>query len=276
MQRSTITLLLVCLFSISSIISCSKSGSDDPYNPPDPCASKNIVVTTTTTDASGGSNNGSITVSASGSTGFTFSLNSGAFTSSSTFNNLAAGDYTITAKDSDGCTRQVTVRVNAADACSGKNFVFSPVITNADKCAQDGKLTINVTGGTGFQYRIDGGAYQSSNVFLNLSAGSHTVFAKDAAGCEKSSPLTVNEKPAGNLFAAVKSLLLVRCANCHTNGGSEGGNNWDADCNIVAKKDRIKVRAVDEGTMPQGGPPLTAAEKQKIIDWINAGGMHSN
>lgn len=259
---------------MATIISCSKSGSTD--TPPNPCAGKNIVVTAVTTDATGGAANGAITVTASGSSGFTYSINGGTFSASNTFTNLAAGDYSIVAKDNAGCTGTTSARVNTADACSGKNFVFSPAITNADKCALDGKVTLTVTGGSGFSYKFGAGTYQASNSFINIPAGTHTFFAKDAAGCEKTATVTIPEKPVGTLFSAVKSLLFTRCATCHTNGGSEGGISFDSDCNIVTRKDRIKARAVDEGTMPQGGPQLTAAEKQKITDWINAGGMHSN
>jgi hypothetical protein len=51
--------------------------------------------------------------------------------------------------------------------------------------------------------------------------------------------------------------------------------NWTVDCNIVANKARIKVRAVDESSMPPGAP-LSAADKKKITDWITAGGEINN
>ena len=47
--------------------------------------------------------------------------------------------------------------------------------------------------------------------------------------------------------------------------------NWKVDCNIVANKDRIKIRAVEQGTMPPTGA-LPQSEKDKITAWINAGG----
>ena len=274
MRPKPTTLLVALVFLMGWFVSCSKKGGTD--GPADPCAGKTINVSVASTDASGGAANGSVTVTASGSSGFTYSINGGVFSANNVFTNLAAGDYTVIAKDNTGCSRTATIKVNSADACAGKTFVFSPAIVNADKCAGDGKVTLTVTGGTGFSYKLNNGNYQSSNDFTNVPAGTHNFFAKDAAGCEKSSSVTVPEKPAGPLFIAVKALLLVRCANCHTNGGSEGGMSFDTDCNVVSAKGRIKVRAVDEGTMPQGGPPLSATEKQRITDWINAGGQHAN
>ena len=274
MNNKIVQLLLLILVVVSIAISCSKKGNTLVAN--DPCAGKTISLTATVTDASAGTSNGSLSVAATGSAGFTYNINGGAFVSTTVFSNLAAGSYTVIAKDADGCTKQASFTVNVADVCAGKNFVFTPSFVAADKCAGDGQLTITVTGGTGLQYKLDGSVYQAATVFSNVSSGTHNVFAKDAAGCEKSASVTMPEKPAGSFFTDVKAMLLVKCANCHTNGGVNGGVNFDTDCGIVAKRDRIKVRAVDQGTMPQGGPQLTATEKAKITNWITAGGQHSN
>lgn len=75
----------------------------------------------------------------------------------------------------------------------------------------------------------------------------------------------------GPLFTAVKNLMQANCQSCHNPGNMNGGKDWTNDCNIVANKDRIKARAVDEGTMPPTGP-LPQSEKDKITAWINAGG----
>jgi uncharacterized membrane protein len=77
------------------------------------------------------------------------------------------------------------------------------------------------------------------------------------------------------LFTAVRSLMTATCQPCHNATQANGGMNWAIDCNIVANKARIKVRAVDESSMPPGNP-LSAADKKKITDWITAGGEMSN
>jgi len=75
----------------------------------------------------------------------------------------------------------------------------------------------------------------------------------------------------GPLFTAVKNLMQANCQSCHNNSIANGGMNWTVDCNIVANKDRIKVRAVEQGTMPPTGA-LPQSEKGKITAWISAGG----
>ena len=188
--------------------SCSKGDGNDP--PPDPCAGVTVSVTGSTGSATTGQNNGSITVSASGGSGFTYSLNNGAFQSAGTFNNLAAGTYTVVARNSSGCT---------------------------------GSAQFTVTTGSGTTNPCNG--------------------------------------TPGPLFTAVKAVIQANCVSCHNAGNAQGGRNWEVDCNIVNGKANIKTRAVDQaGTasqMPQPpNPALSAADRQKITDWINAGGAITN
>jgi hypothetical protein len=79
-----------------------------------PCQGLNITVTTTTTATSGGQANGSITASATGGTApYTYSRDGGvSFQSSATFSNLAAGNYTIIARDANGCSGSRSVTLN--------------------------------------------------------------------------------------------------------------------------------------------------------------------
>jgi cytochrome c551/c552 len=62
---------------------------------------------------------------------------------------------------------------------------------------------------------------------------------------------------------------------------AQNGINFSENCTIVQQKDRIKVRAVDQaGTanqMPQPpNPALSLADRQKITDWVNAGGKFTD
>ena len=96
--------------------------------------------------------------------------------------------------------------------------------------------------------------------------------------CERSTSITLTSTAAtaGPLFMNVKTLIAAKCQSCHNNTIQNGGMNWQVDCNIVTNKARIKVRAVDIGDMPQGGPSLTASEKAIITNWINAGGKFTD
>ncbi len=99
----SIRIALIAL--ICFVFSCSK---DDP----EPTSAVTINIDSTT-DADGcDSSNGNIVVSATGGDGnFTYSIDNNNFQSSNTFNNLAPGDYEITAKDGEGKTATAEAKI---------------------------------------------------------------------------------------------------------------------------------------------------------------------
>lgn len=251
----------------------------------DPCAGVTVTVTTTQVNPTTGQSNGSITASATGGTGFTYSLNGGTFQASGTFSGLAAGTYTVTAKNSNGCLGSKSVTLTATSPCTGITIVITTAIVNNTPCITpaSGSITVTATGSTGFTYNINGGAYQAGNVFSALAAANYTIGVKDANGCTKTSTATVANVASGPLFAQVRTLISARCSGsgCHMNGGSAAGYNFDNDCSIVAKWAEINHTSVlyTNGwvRMPKSPQPfLTAAEKQKITDWITAGHRYTD
>ncbi len=247
----------------------------------DICTAKNITLTGTVTNAgpSAGAFNGSINATASGSTGFTYQLNSGSFQATGIFTSLAAGNYTVTAKDIDGCLKSQSFTI-VIDPCIGKTLGISAITTPSDKCANTGTITITATGSTGFTYQLNSGAFQASNIFTGLAVSSYNIAAKDVDGCIKTGTTSITEAPAGSTFTAVKNILQSNCAlsGCHSGSSPTGGLNFTLDCTIVGSWDRIKARAVDAPTTmpPSPNPQLSAADKQKILDWINVGHQYTN
>ncbi|OSZ80432.1 hypothetical protein CAP36_04035 [Chitinophagaceae bacterium IBVUCB2] len=248
---------------------------------PNPCAGVTINVTATTTNPTTvGGTNGSIAAIGTGSTGFTFNINGGAFQATGIFNNLAAGTYTIVAKDANGCTGSNAFTLTNPDPCAGVNITVNNTTTNNTPCEpNNGSISATATGGAAsYTFSLNGGAFQTSNIFGSLGPGNYTITAKDANGCTGTSgSIAVSNLPAGALFSAVRTVLQNNCVGCHNNSQAEGGMNWTVDCNIVTFKERIKARAVDANpsVMPPTGA-LSTSDKQKITDWINAGGRFSN
>ena len=260
---------------------CTGTSTFTVSNPPNPCSGVTVVVTGTSTNpTTAGGTNGSITASATGSTGFTFSINGGAFQASGNFTGLGAGAYTITAKDLNGCLGSANFTLTDPNPCAGVTItVNNSVVANTPCMPSNGMITATASGGTGtFTYSLNGITFQASNVFSNLAPGSYTVSAKDGNNCVGTSiPALVSNLPEGPLFSQVKAVLQTNCVPCHNNSQQEGGMNWTIDCNIVTFKDRIKARAVDAS--PSAMPPtglLPLSERQKIVNWINAGGKFTD
>ena len=133
-----------------------------------------------------------------------------------------------------------------------------------------GTITVTSPIGSEYTYSIGGTAYQASTNFFNLTAGTYTLTAKNAVGC--SGKINLNINGLGTKFYAVRTLIKGYCGPCHLNGSLSGSKNFDDDNSIAASWDRIKIRTVDGNPtfMPQVGQ-LTALDKQKIVDWVNAG-----
>ncbi len=271
---STITILTLV------IVSCGKDKST-PTPPPvntDPCAGVTIAVQATKQDATPGTANGSITITSPLGAGFTYGVNGGALSTTTTYNGLAVGSYTITARNANGCTGSLVINI-AADACAGKNITVSaPTIVNNTPCVTaTGSITASATGSTGFTYNINNGTFQASGTFTGLAAGNYTIAARDVDGCVRTGTFTVANVPAGPLFTAVRGVIQNNCVSCHGASNPSGGVSLNTDCSIVDRWDRIKARAVDgvPSWMPQSGP-MPISERNKITAWVNAGHRYTD
>lgn len=163
----------------------------------------NVDITSTTVDENCGSNDGEIDItSVTGGQGpYQYAINGGAFQASSQFTGLAAGSYTVTIQDNAGCVYVIQNQV-VVDQTGGPN-AGSPVVVDANCDQADGSITLNgAAGGTPpYQYSLNGGAPQASNVFNNLQAGTYIVTIIDDNGCEFDINATVSNTNGPNNVA---------------------------------------------------------------------------
>lgn len=75
------------------------------------CTNSNISLSTSVEDVTPCGVAGSITVTASGSSSLTYSINGAAFQSGNVFSSLTTGVYSVTVKDQNGCTASGTASV---------------------------------------------------------------------------------------------------------------------------------------------------------------------
>ena len=181
-----------------------------------PCAGVTVVVSTTQVNPTTGQSNGSITATATGGTGFTYSLNGSAFQVSGTFTGLAAGTFTVTAKNSNGCLGTATVTLTAIDPCAGVTVVVTTTQVNPTQGQSNGSITASATGGTGFTYSLNGGAFQVSGTFTGLAAGTYTVTAKNSNGCLGSTTVTLVATSPCTGITIVITTAIVNNTPCVT------------------------------------------------------------
>lgn len=163
------------------------------------------------------------------------------------------------------------------DPCIGVTYDVQYFKTEAIGSSNNGSITINYPVGDTITYKLNNGAYQSAPTFNNLAPGDYVVTVKNQKGCTDTAQISILNY--GPKYALVKQIIVGYCGPCHRNGGNEGGKNFDTDASVVTSWDRIKARAVDANPsqMPQApNAPLTNPDKQKIIDWVNAGHRQSD
>ncbi len=170
-----------------------------------------ITPTATTTNVScNGGANGSATASASGGTPGTNPSYNYSWTPSggtaATANNLAAGNYTVTATDSRGCTASYSVTITAPTP-----ITYSSTNTPATCGASNGTASItNVSGGTPNYTYAWSPAGGTGTTAAGLPGGAYTVNITDSRGCTVVANISV-----GNTNAATASISSFSDVLCH-------------------------------------------------------------
>ncbi len=169
------------------------------------------TINVTSTNTTCANNSGTITASASGAiTPYSYSIDGINFQSSGTFNGLAAGVYTITAKDANGCSAKTIVTI-----LNSNGPQLSYTSTNASCGNNNGTITATVNGGLApYQYSIDGINFQNNNFFTGLTSGNYTLTIKDANGCSNSVLVSISSSSAPSVTA------IPATATCGNNNGN--------------------------------------------------------
>lgn len=179
----------------------------------------------------------------------------------------------ITAVLLAGCSKSDSVAPAATpNPCAGLTITPIAAKTFTITGQSLGTITVSSPIGSEYSYSIDGVAFQASTNFFNLAAGNYTLTAKNTSGCSGTVAITIIGY--GPKFFNVRTIINGYCGPCHLNGTSNGGMNFDTDNAVVNAWDRIKIRTVDGNPSFMPAAPnaqLTAADKQKIVDWVTAG-----
>jgi len=147
-----------------------------------------VQVSAIPTSSTCGKPNGSITAAAAnGVSPYQYSIDGTNFQSGTLFNQLPAGNYTVTAKDASNA--QATTTVIISDI-AGPQVAATTI--PATCLNNDGGIVASNLGGSGpFQYSLDGLNYQPGGTFTALPTGTQIIYIEDANGCTASQPVAV-------------------------------------------------------------------------------------
>ncbi len=176
----------------------------------EPTALAASIATQTNVACNGGST-GTTTVSVSGGVSpYTYAWSNAA--TGATASGLAAGSYTVTATDANGCTSTASVTITEPTAVSAS--ISSQVNVSCNGGA-NGSATASATGGTGLTTYLWSNAATGATA-TGLAAGSYTVTATDANGCTSTATVTITE-PLAPVSLSITSQTSAAC-----NGGTPG------------------------------------------------------
>lgn len=178
-----------------------------------------VSFTTSTTQATCGQPNGSASVNVtSGTAPYTYQWSPNV-SSGSTANNIAAGNYTVTVTDANGCSDTQTIIVTEI-----ATFSLTTQTTPVGCTGTGATATVNVNGGTGpftYQWSPSGGNGQTAT---NLNSGTYTVTVTDGAGCTLTASVTIDPYTPMSLSVTGSPALCDNAASGTASVSVIGGN----------------------------------------------------
>ena len=161
-----------------------------------------------------GSADGSATVSGSGGTA-PYSYVWPSTNTNATENNLAAGIYTVTVRDANGCSETIDVTIGEPTAIV---LIEDSIVDVSCNSGTDGSASISASGGfPPFSYAWSSGTANGASA-TDLAAGPVTVTVTDANGCTEEIALTVNEP-------TVLQLAIDNSQDVNCNSGTDGSTS---------------------------------------------------
>lgn len=189
------------------------------------------------------SNNAVIVANGSGgSAPLTYSINGSTYQASGTFIGVAAGTYTVYLKDATGCIVTQSGLVVTTSGAGPGITTFTFTLKNALVC--DGTLgkiqnfKVNGSSCSSCSFSLDFAPFLTGNNYTDIGPGQHYVIAKDASGCTKIVPFTVNSTNGATATVAVigapcgSSTGQITLTGINGDGSppyhysTDGGVNW--------------------------------------------------
>lgn len=126
------------------------------------------------------------------------------YTGTGTFN-VGAGTYKYIISDAKGLKDSITISITQPAPLS-----VVPTAGTISTAGGTTSITVAGIGGTWpYTFNINGGIYQSFNLFSNVSAGTHTLGVKDNKGCTATQTVSITQPSTSSQTVIVTNELKV-------------------------------------------------------------------
>jgi gliding motility-associated-like protein len=112
-----------------------------------------------------------------------------AFQTQFDFTGLTGGSHTVYVQDANNCTFDWTVNLDESVKLDPTTTVDYRCVSNAQHNLVTVNLDPSITDFSLVQFSLDGGTYQPTNLFSNLTPGDHFIRVKHNNGCIKDTPI---------------------------------------------------------------------------------------
>ncbi|MFM9988377.1 T9SS type B sorting domain-containing protein [Flavobacterium sp.] len=201
-----------------------------------------------------------------------------AYQASGTFTNVATGNYVVLVRDANLCVSTsiplsvVAATPPTATISAASNFCYSS--------PAGATIVVTAAGGVApYAYNINGGAFQVSNTFPNLTPGSYTIIVRDAFGCTVTLPVQTIAPQLTLSTVLTKDLDCTASPNAVITGTIVGGYspftyqvsfNAGAFTNLGATTSPFTYSTAIAGTYQFQVTDSRGCTAQSIVHTVNA------
>ncbi len=146
------------------------------------------------------------------------------------FTGLTGGSHTVYVQDSHNCTLDWIVNLDESVKLNPSTIVNYDCVNNSQHNLVTVNLDSSISDFSLVQFALDGGAYQPTNVFSNLTPGDHFIRVKHNNGCVKDSPV-FNIKKVDPLILSLKEGGLNEIIAVANGGGGNYKYTFDGEFN---------------------------------------------
>lgn len=260
---------------------------------PLPVCSVSITSVTPTNSATDTSNDGQILVVATGSGALTYSLDGGPYQVSGLFTNVAPGLHTIFVRNYWGkfkleCFANTTVTVGFTTISC--DLALGQITQTSSPGATITVVSYTTSHPLPVEYRLDSGAWQTSNVFTGLAAGTYNVQIrfKNYTSCTANRNVVISA--AAPCTAIVNSVLVTNEQTRYGNNGSlqilastsngplqysiNGGSTYQSSSSFLQlHPGTYNIRVKDALNCTADAVAVVQAYKSIVLDFPIAGGI---
>ena len=142
----------------------------------EPVRIKDIVITQPTCDMA----NGSLAILTNATPDIQYAIDAGPYQDSNYFENMIADNYLVKIKYGANCLDSMPYNLEGSPSPT-----ISPIDISYEPCTNgENSFLINIEDGLApFNYQLDDGITQSTNAFVNVSPGNHTIQITDSDNC---------------------------------------------------------------------------------------------